>query len=414
MWRNHRTGSLRGDRGGVQTAARRGPDDAGPMDLGCRPYDGHATTLADTPRDRRVSQRIGAIAESATLKVDAKAKALKAEGRPVIGFGAGEPDFPTPDYIVEAAVEACRDPKNHRYTPAGGLPELKKAIAAKTARDSGLEVEPAQVLVTNGGKQAIYAAFAAMLDPGDEVIVPAPYWTTYPEAIQLAGGVTVEVLADETQDYKVTVEQLEAARTDQTKVLLFVSPSNPTGAVYTADEIRAIGALGRGARAVGADRRDLRAPRLRRRRDRVDARAVPGARRQLRRRQRRGQDLRDDRLAGRLDDRPDRPRQGGHQPAVARHVERLQRRSARRPRRGDGRPVGGRRDEGGVRPAPHDHRVDAQRDRRRRLPDPARRVLRLPVGQGAARQGARRPADRHLRRARRVHPRRGRGGGRAG
>ncbi|MCW2844586.1 MAG: aspartate aminotransferase [Nocardioides sp.] len=193
------------------------------------------------PRERRVSRRIGAIAESATLKVDAKAKALKAEGRPVIGFGAGEPDFPTPGYIVEAAVDACRDPKNHRYTPAGGLPELKKAIAAKTLRDSGLEIEPAQVLVTNGGKQAIYAAFAAMLDPGDEVIVPAPYWTTYPEAIQLAGGVPVAVLADETQDYKVTVEQLEAARTERTKVLLFVSPSNPTGSVYTADEIREIG-----------------------------------------------------------------------------------------------------------------------------------------------------------------------------
>jgi len=193
------------------------------------------------PRERRVSDRIGAIAESATLKVDAKAKALKADGRPVIGFGAGEPDFPTPAYIVEAAVEACRDPRNHRYTPAGGLPELKKAIAEKTLRDSGYAIEPSQVLVTNGGKQAIYAAFAAMLDPGDEVIVPAPYWTTYPESIALAGGTTVEVLADETQDYKVTPAQLEAARTGRTKVLLFVSPSNPTGAVYTADEIRAIG-----------------------------------------------------------------------------------------------------------------------------------------------------------------------------
>ena len=199
------------------------------------------TSPATSPRARRVSRRLGAIAESATLKVDAKAKALKAEGRPVIGFGAGEPDFPTPGYVVEAAVEACRDPRNHRYTPAGGLPELKQAIVAKTLRDSGLEVEPAQVLVTNGGKQAIYGAFAAMLDPGDEVIVPAPYWTTYPESIRLAGGVPVEVLADETQDYKVTVDQLEAARTPQTKVLLFVSPSNPTGAVYTADEIREIG-----------------------------------------------------------------------------------------------------------------------------------------------------------------------------
>ena len=188
-----------------------------------------------------MSGRIGSIAESATLKVDAKAKALKAEGRPVIGFGAGEPDFPTPAYIVEAAVEACRDPKNHRYTPAGGLPELKQAIVDKTRRDSGLEVRPNQILVTNGGKQAIYAAFATMLDPGDEVIVPAPYWTTYPESIQLAGGVAVPVLADETQEYKVTVEQLEAARTERTKVLLFVSPSNPTGAVYSSDEIRAIG-----------------------------------------------------------------------------------------------------------------------------------------------------------------------------
>ncbi len=211
-----------------------------------RPYDGsmsEAPTAGPTtsPRARRISHRIGAIAESATLKVDAKAKALKAEGRPVIGFGAGEPDFPTPAYVVEAAVEACRDPKNHRYTPAGGLPELKQAIADKTRRDSGYDVEAGQVVVTNGGKQAIYEAFATMLDPGDEVIVPAPYWTTYPEVIQLAGGVAVPVLADETQDYKVTVAQLDAARTERSKVLLFVSPSNPTGAVYTADEIRAIG-----------------------------------------------------------------------------------------------------------------------------------------------------------------------------
>ena len=194
------------------------------------------------PRDRRVSQRIGAIAESATLKVDARAKALKAEGRPVIGFGAGEPDFPTPAYIVEAAVVAAQDPKNHRYTPAGGLPELKAAIVAKTKRDSGYDITPSQVLVTNGGKQAVYQSFATLLDPGDEVLLPAPYWTTYPECIQLAGGVSVEVFADETQDYKVTPEQLEAARTERTKVLLFVSPSNPTGSVYTAEEIRAIGA----------------------------------------------------------------------------------------------------------------------------------------------------------------------------
>jgi aspartate/methionine/tyrosine aminotransferase len=191
--------------------------------------------------ERRVSERIGAISESATLAVDAKAKALKAAGRPVIGFGAGEPDFPTPGYVVDAAAEACRNPKYHRYTPAGGLPELKAAIAAKTLRDSGYEVDAAQVLVTNGGKQAIYEAFAALLDPGDEVIVPAPYWTTYPESIRLAGGVPVDVVTDETTGYRATVEQLEAARTERTKVLLFVSPSNPTGAVYSRAETEAIG-----------------------------------------------------------------------------------------------------------------------------------------------------------------------------
>ncbi|RKE19596.1 pyridoxal phosphate-dependent aminotransferase [Streptomyces sp. TLI_171] len=194
-----------------------------------------------SPANRRVSARVGAIAESATLAVDAKAKALKAAGRPVIGFGAGEPDFPTPGYIVDAAVAACQDPANHRYTPAGGLPELKAAIAAKTLRDSGYQVDASQVLVTNGGKQAIYNAFAAILDPGDEVIIPAPYWTTYPEAVKLAGGTPVDVISDETTGYKVSVEQLEAARTANTKVVLFVSPSNPTGAVYTEAEAEAIG-----------------------------------------------------------------------------------------------------------------------------------------------------------------------------
>ncbi|WP_412175178.1 pyridoxal phosphate-dependent aminotransferase [Kitasatospora griseola] len=193
------------------------------------------------PANRRVSARVGAIAESATLAVDAKAKALKAAGRPVIGFGAGEPDFPTPGYIVDAAVAACQDPANHRYTPAAGLPELKAAIAAKTLRDSGYQVDASQVLVTNGGKQAIYNAFAAILDPGDEVIIPAPYWTTYPEAVKLAGGTPVEVISDETTGYKVSVAQLEAARTANTKVVLFVSPSNPTGAVYTEAEAEAIG-----------------------------------------------------------------------------------------------------------------------------------------------------------------------------
>ena len=189
----------------------------------------------------RVSNRIGGIAESATLAVDAKAKALKAQGRPVVGFGAGEPDFATPDYVVEAAAAACADPANHRYTPAGGLPALKAAIVAKTARDSGYQVAPEQVLVTNGGKQAVYQAFATLLDPGDEVLLPAPYWTTYPEAIRLAGGVPVEVFAGEDVGYLVSVEQLEAARTERTKVLLFCSPSNPTGAVYPPEQVRAIG-----------------------------------------------------------------------------------------------------------------------------------------------------------------------------
>src|SRR6478736_7923183 len=189
----------------------------------------------------RVSQRISAIAESATLAVDAKAKALKAAGRPVIGFGAGEPDFPTPGYIVQAAIEAASQPRFHRYSPAGGLPELKKAIAEKTLRDSGYSVDPSQVLVTNGGKQAVYNTFATLVDPGDEVIVPTPFWTTYPEAIRLAGGVPVEVFAGPEQDYLVTVEQLEAAVTDRTKILLFVSPSNPTGSVYSAEQVAEIG-----------------------------------------------------------------------------------------------------------------------------------------------------------------------------
>ncbi|MGO2326965.1 pyridoxal phosphate-dependent aminotransferase [Glutamicibacter arilaitensis] len=189
----------------------------------------------------RISRRIGAISESATLAVDAKAKALKAAGRPVIGFGAGEPDFPTPGYIVEAAVKAAQDPKNHRYSPAAGLPELREAIAEKTLRDSGYEVKANQVLVTNGGKQAVYNTFATLLDPGDEVIVPAPYWTTYPEAIQLAGGKAVSIFAGPEQGYKVTVEQLESVLTERTKVLLFVSPSNPTGAVYTPEQVRQIG-----------------------------------------------------------------------------------------------------------------------------------------------------------------------------
>jgi aspartate aminotransferase len=189
----------------------------------------------------RTSARIGGIAESATLAVDAKAKAKKAAGEDVIGFGAGEPDFATPDAIVEAAVRAAREPRFHRYTPAGGLPELKEAIAAKTKRDSGYDVSAAQVLVTNGGKQAVYEAFATLLDPSDEVLLPAPYWTTYPEAIRLAGGTPVEVHTDESTGYRVQVDQLEAARTERTKVLLWCSPSNPTGAVATPAEVEAVG-----------------------------------------------------------------------------------------------------------------------------------------------------------------------------
>ena len=189
----------------------------------------------------RISARIAAIAESATLKVDAKAKALQAAGRPVISYAAGEPDFPTPPHVVEAAAAAVLDPKNHRYTPAVGLPELREAIAAKTLRDSGLEVPISQIIVTNGGKQAVYQAFATLLNPGDEVLVPTPYWTTYPEAIALAGGKQVDVFAGAEQGYLVTVDQLEAARTERTKVLLFVSPSNPTGAVYTPEQTKEIG-----------------------------------------------------------------------------------------------------------------------------------------------------------------------------
>ena len=195
--------------------------------------------VSEAPRG--ISKRILSIAESATLKVDAKAKALKAQGRPIISFAAGEPDFPTPEHVVEAAVNAVRDPANHRYTPAAGLPVLREAIAEKTKRDSGWDVSPSQVVVTNGGKQAVYQACATLLDPGDEVLLPAPYWTTYPEAIALAGGVPVEVFAGANQDYKVTVSQLEAARTEKTKALFFVSPSNPTGAVMSFEETKAIG-----------------------------------------------------------------------------------------------------------------------------------------------------------------------------
>ena len=189
----------------------------------------------------RISARVAAIAESPTLAVDAKAKALKAAGEDIIGFGAGEPDFPTPAHVVEAAVAAAKDPAMHRYTPTPGLPDLRAAIAAKTKRDSGLEVSPEQVIVTNGGKHAVYASFAVLCDPGDEIIVPAPFWVTYPEAIALAGGVAKVIPTTEASGFRVTVDQLEAARTERTKAVLFVSPSNPTGAVYPKEEIEAIG-----------------------------------------------------------------------------------------------------------------------------------------------------------------------------
>jgi aspartate aminotransferase len=189
----------------------------------------------------RVSGRTAAITESATLAVDARAKALKTAGEDVIGFGAGEPDFPTPEHIVVAAVEAARDPRNHRYSPSAGLPELRLAIADKTRRDSGVDCEPSQVLVTNGAKHAVYEAMQAIVDPGDEVLLPAPYWTTYPEAISLAGGEPVIVPTDEAAEFRVTVEQLEAARTPRTKAMFFVSPGNPSGAVYPPAEVKAIG-----------------------------------------------------------------------------------------------------------------------------------------------------------------------------
>lgn len=219
-----------------------------PLDSGAA-YPLWAATRDESPRDRyaetvteraSLSQKISAIAESATLKVDAKAKALKAEGRPVISYAAGEPDFATPAHVVDAARAALDDPASFRYSPAAGLPALKKAIVDKTLRDSGLAVEPNQVVVTNGGKQAVYQAFQVILNPGDEVLLPSPYWTTYPEAIQLADGAPVAVFAGADQDYKVTVDQLEAARTEKTKALVFVSPSNPTGSVYTPEETERI------------------------------------------------------------------------------------------------------------------------------------------------------------------------------
>ena len=188
-----------------------------------------------------LSDRINNVAPSATLAVDSKAKAMKAAGVDVIGFGAGEPNFPTPDYVVEAAAEACRDPRNHRYTPTPGLPELREAIARKMLRDSGYEVTPEQVVVTNGGKQAVYEAFQILLNDGDEVIIPTPYWTSYPEAVKLAGGVPVEVFAGADRSFEPDIDAIEAARTARTRAIIVTSPSNPTGAVWSRETIEAIG-----------------------------------------------------------------------------------------------------------------------------------------------------------------------------
>ncbi|MFT8330246.1 pyridoxal phosphate-dependent aminotransferase [Bifidobacterium psychraerophilum] len=190
---------------------------------------------------QNLSDRINIVSPSATLAVDSKAKAMKASGVDVIGFGAGEPNFPTPQAIVDAAAEACRDPRNHRYTPTAGLPELREAIAAKTLRDSGYEVDPSQIVVSNGGKQAVYESFQILLDPGDEVIIPAPFWTSYPEVVKLAGGKPVEVLSGHDQQFIPTIEQLEHARTPRTKAIILNSPSNPTGAVWDEELVRAVG-----------------------------------------------------------------------------------------------------------------------------------------------------------------------------
>ena len=263
---------------------------------------------------QRISSRIGAITESATLAVDAKARAAKAAGRPVIGFGAGEPDFPTPGYIVEAAQRACAVPRFQKYSPAPGLPELREAIAAKTLRDSGYQVAPGQVIVTNGGKHAVYMAFATLLDPGDEVLLPTPYWTTYPEAIALAGGKPVPVLTDESSGYLTSVDDLEAHRTERTKVLVFVSPSNPTGAVYPPELVAEIGrwAADKGIWVITDEiyehlvYGDARFSSI--------ATAAPELADRCVVRQRGGQDLRDDRLAGRLAHRPARRGQGSGRP----------------------------------------------------------------------------------------------------
>jgi aspartate/methionine/tyrosine aminotransferase len=378
--------------------------------VGMTPAQPPSPSPADQPARRRVSARIAGIAESATLAVDAKAKAKKAAGEDVVGFGAGEPDFPTPPAVVAAAAEACSDPSNHRYTPAGGMPALKAAVAAKTARDSGLQVTPAQVLITNGGKQAVYAAFATLLDPGDEVLLPAPYWTTYPEAIRLAGGVPVDVVTDESQGYRVTVEQLEAARTERTKVLLWCSPSNPTGAVASPDEVRAVGewALEHGIWVVAdeiyehlvyGDAEHVSMPVV-----------VPGladtcvvvngvAKTYAMTGWRVGW------LIGPADVVKGATNLQSHATSNVSNVAQVAALAGR-----VRRPVGGGRDEGRLRP-PRQTMVRLLNDiPGRDLPGAGGRLLRLPVGQGRARQDAARAHPADLRRAGRAGA--GRGGGR--
>ena len=354
--------------------------------------------------------------ESATLAVDAKAKALKAAGRPVIGFGAGEPDFATPDYIVEAAVAACPRPHATTATPRpAACPSSRRRSPPRRRATPATTSTPAQVLVTNGGKQAVYEAFATLLDPGDEVLLPAPYWTTYPEAIRLAGGVPVDVLADETQGYLVTVEQLEAARTDRTKALLFCSPSNPTGAVYPREQVRAIGqwALEHGIWVVtdeiyehlvygGAEFSSIvgRGPR---------------ARRHVRRAQRGGQDVRHDRLAGRLDDRPaptSSRRPTNLQSHATSNVANVSQRAAHRG--GVRRPERGRDDARGVRPAAPDDRVAMLNDVDGFVcPEPQGAFYAYPSVKGALGRDIGGRVAAVVGRARRDHPRRGRGRGRA-
>ena len=341
-----------------------------------------------------LSRKLSAIAESATLKVDAKAKALQAAGRPVISYAAGEPDFATPQFIVDAAAEALHDPANYRYTPAVGLPVLREAIAAKTLRDSGLEVDPSQVIVTNGGKQAVYQAFQAVVNPGDEVLLPAPYWTTYPEAIALADGIPVEVFAGADQDYKVTVEQLEAARTDRTTALVFVSPSNPTGSVYTPDETRAIGewAVEHGIWIVSDEiyqnlvYEGVRAVSI--------VEAVPDAAAQtiLVNGVAKTYAMTGWRLGWMVGPKDAIKVAANLQSHLC--SQRQQHRAARRPGSPDRTADRGRGVPPGVRPAPQAHRGRARQDRRRHRAQPARRVLRLPRRPGTPRSrrgAARRP-----------------------